>query len=189
VTTIDTRQTIMNAARAMVQYRGYNALSFREIAKEVGVKSASIHYHFPTKGDLATALARRYTDDLAAYLDGLLSASQDVHDCIDGFTGFFRGALLKDNRMCLCGILAAEHVDLPTDVRAELERFTQVCVRWLVKVLSLKKSAKGKAVVQRQALAIFAAVEGAQLVARSRGGDVAGFDQTIEAYRTAGLLP
>lgn len=85
----DTRQTIMNAARAMVQYRGYNALSFREIAKEVGVKSASIHYHFPTKGNLATALARQYTDDQAAYLAGVRAASQDQRSRIKGFTDFF----------------------------------------------------------------------------------------------------
>ena len=59
MTANDTRQTIMNAARATVQARGYNALSFRELAKEVGIKSASIHYYFPTKGDLGAALASR----------------------------------------------------------------------------------------------------------------------------------
>ena len=69
MTTTDTRETIMRAAGAMVQNRGYNALSFRELAAEVGVKSSSVHYHFPTKGDLAVALARRYTDNLVVYLD------------------------------------------------------------------------------------------------------------------------
>jgi TetR/AcrR family transcriptional repressor of nem operon len=177
----------MSAARAMVQNRGYNALSFRELAAEVGVKSASVHYHFPTKGDLASALARRYTDDMAVYLDGLLAASQDQQSCIRSYTDVFRAALLRDNRMCLAGILAAEHVDLPAEVRAELDRFTEVNVRWLVKVLSLRKSSADTKAVQRQALAIFAAVEGAQLVARGRG-DVAVFDQIIEAYRTAGML-
>ena len=47
----------MTAARAMVQARGYNSLSFRELAKEIGIKSASVHYYFPTKGDLGAALA------------------------------------------------------------------------------------------------------------------------------------
>lgn len=188
MTAIDTRQTIMSAARGMVQSRGYNALSFREIAKEVGVKSASIHYHFPTKGDLAAALARRYTDDLAVYLDGLLAASQDSASLIRNYTDFFRAALSRGNRMCLCGILAAEHVDLPVEVRGELNRFTEVNVRWLAEVLSLGRSAAGAETVQRQALAVFAAIEGAQLVARGRS-DVAVFDETVEAYRAAGLLP
>ena len=55
MTATDTKQTILEAARRVVQSRGYNALSFRELAKEVGIKSASIHYHFPTKGDLGAA--------------------------------------------------------------------------------------------------------------------------------------
>ena len=178
----------MAAAQAMVQYRGYNALSFRELGKAVGIKSASIHHHFPTKGDLATALAQRYTDDVATQLDAVLASAADQHTCIRQYTDVFRAALLRDNRMCLCGILAAEHVDLPAPVRVELERFAQVNIAWLVRVLALGK-VKAVAALEPQAMAIFAAVEGAQLVARSRGGDIAAFDQTIAAYQKAGLLP
>jgi TetR/AcrR family transcriptional repressor of nem operon len=91
----------------------------------------------------------------------------------------------------MCGIMAAEREDLPTGVKLEVERFTDVNVEWLTRVLSLAKASGGKQEKEetgRRALAIFAAVEGAQLVARGRG-DVGVFDQTIEAYRTAGLLP
>lgn len=184
----DTKQTIMDAARAMVQARGYNALSFRELAKEVGVKSASIHYHFPTKGDLGAALARRYTDDAIDIFDGFLEASRDVKTCIRKYTSVFRSALLNNNRMCLCGIMAAERDDLPAEVRAEVDRFTDVNIRWLVKLLSRGRSKMAADAIQQRALAIFAAVEGAQLVARGRG-DISVYDDTIEAYRTAGLLP
>ncbi len=186
--TTDTKQTIMTAARAVVQAHGYNALSFRELAKEVGVKSASIHYHFPTKGDLGAALARRYTDEAATYFDELLAKSSDPETCIRNYTKVFRAALLNDNRMCLCGIMAAERDDLPAEVRAQVDRFTEVNVRWLAKVLSLQKPEADEAALQHQALAIFAAIEGAQLVARGRG-DITVFDKTVEAYRTAGLLP
>ncbi len=184
----DTKQTIMDAARAMVQARGYNGLSFRELAKEVGVKSASIHYHFPTKGDLGAALARRYADEAIEIFDGFLAASQDVGTCIRKYTDVFRSALSNDNRRCLCGLIAAEHDDLPPEVRVEVDRFTDVNTQWLVKLLSRGKSKAATDAVRRRALAIFAAVEGAQLVARGRG-DIAVYDETIEAYRTAGLLP
>ncbi|HVJ42858.1 MAG TPA: helix-turn-helix domain-containing protein [Dongiaceae bacterium] len=178
----------MAIARLMVQARGYNALSFRDLAKEVGIKSASIHYHFPTKGDLGAALARRYADDAMAYLEGLLADSADLRTCIKSYLGLFRAALLNDNRMCLYGIMAAERDDLPIEVRIEVDRFSEVNVRWLVKLLSRRKSAAGTEPLQQQALAIFAAIEGAQLVARGRG-EIAVFDKTIEAYRVAGLLP
>ena len=185
---IDTKQTIMDAARAMVQARGYNGLSFRELAKEVGVKSASIHYYFPTKGDLGAALARRYTDEAVDVFDGFLAASQDLGICIRKYTDVFRSALSNNNRMCLCAIMAAEHDHLPAEVRVEVDRFTDVNIQWLVKLLSRGKSKAATDAVRQRALAIFAAVEGAQLVARGRG-DIAVYDDAIEAYRTAGLLP
>jgi TetR/AcrR family transcriptional repressor of nem operon len=186
--TTDTRETIMAIARKMVQARGYNGLSFRELGKEVGVKSASIHYHFPTKGDLGAALAKRYTEDGLEYLSGLRSSSDDVDMWMKGYTEIFRMALVNDNRMCLCGIMAAEYDDLPQEVRTEVDGFTDLNVRWLTEVLSVcrpKLDADGR---ERQALAIYAAVEGAQLVARGRG-DISVFDKTINAYRAAGLIP
>jgi len=68
-------------------------------------------------------------------------------------------------------------------------KFAEMNVRWLVCVLSLRQTARASAAaLQRQALAIFAAIEGAQLVARSRG-DVSVYDDIVEAYRAAGLLP
>lgn len=184
----DTREMIMSAARTRVQARGYNALSFRDLAKDVGVKSASIHYHFPTKGDLAAALARRYTEDGVAYLEDLLATNADPRTCIDGYTNIFRAALVNDNRMCLCGIMAAERADLPTDVRIEIDRFTDANVQWLARVLSLSASDGVALEIESRALAVFSAVEGAQLVARGRG-DIDVFDKSITSYRSAGLLP
>jgi TetR/AcrR family transcriptional repressor of nem operon len=183
---IDTRQTIMTAARLMVQAHGYSGLSFRELAKAVGIKSASIHYHFPTKGDLGAALARAYTKEAGVYFDGLLAAKPSV-DWVRTYTDVFRSALVNDNRMCLCGIMAAEHHDLPPEVRAEVDRFTDANVAFLGKMLAARRSGAVTKTIQRRALAIFAAIGGAQLAARGRG-DVAVFDEIIDAYRAAGLF-
>jgi TetR/AcrR family transcriptional repressor of nem operon len=185
--TTDTRQEIMSVSKRMVQARGYNALSFREVAKAVGVKSASVHYHFPTKGDLGAALARRYTDEGAAYLDGLLANSEDRALLMGRYAKIFRNALVDDNRMCLCGIMAAEHHDLPDEVRAEIDRFSEVNVQWLVKVLSLGNTQGDSGGLKRKARAIYAAIGGAQLLARGCG-DISAYDQAVVAYQEAGLL-
>jgi TetR/AcrR family transcriptional repressor of nem operon len=184
----DTRETIMAVARKMVQTRGYNGLSFRELAKEVGIKSASIHYHFPTKGDLGAALAKRYTADGQAYLNGLRQDSDDLNFWIKGYTDVFRMALVNDNRMCLCGIMAAEYDDLPPEVRTEVDGFTDLNVRWLTEVLGACRPKLNQETRESRALAIYAAVEGAQLIARGRG-DISVYDRTIETYRAAGLIP
>jgi TetR/AcrR family transcriptional repressor of nem operon len=84
--------------------------------------------------------------------------------------------------------MAAEHDDLPAEVRAEVDRFTETNIRWLTKVLALRRPGAARKAIQRQAQAVFAAIEGAQLVARGRG-DVTVFDEIVEAYRAAGLIP
>jgi TetR/AcrR family transcriptional repressor of nem operon len=183
----DTKERIMAAARLTVQDRGYSGLSFRELAKDVGIKSASIHHYFPTKGELGGALAERYTVDFKEYLDGLLADGLDQETCIRRYTDVFGQTLRNDNRMCLAGIMAAEHKELPDEVRNEVVKFGQMNVDWIAKVLALSKNIEAE-VVQRRALAIFAAVQGAQLVARSRG-DVAIYDAIVETYRMGMLLP
>jgi len=185
--TTDTKQRILLTARRMVQARGYNALSFREIAKDVGIKSAGVHHHFPTKGDLGAALARQYTEEAVELLHDLLRTFNNEHETLERYTSVFRSALVQDNRMCLCGIMAAEHHDLPDEVRLEVGRFTEVNVDWLCKILSFRDEARDAQSIKRQALAIFASIEGAQLVARGRG-DVSVFDDTVRAYRNAGLF-
>jgi TetR/AcrR family transcriptional regulator, transcriptional repressor for nem operon len=184
----DTRETILAAAQATVQAKGYNALSFRELAKEVGIKSASIHYYFPTKGDLGAVLARRYTDNAMGYFDQLIAEGRPIDETFQRYVAVFRAALRNDNRMCLYGVMAAEYGDLPDEVRQEVDAFSRANVAWLMKLLAPRHPELGEAALRDRALAIFAAIEGAQLVARGRG-DISVFDQTLAAYSAAGLTP
>ena len=183
----DTRDRITTAARLTVQDRGYNGLSFRELTKDVGIKSASIYYYFPSKGELGSALAARYTFDFLEYLRGLLAEGLDQRACIEKYTDAFGRTVLNDNRMCLGGMMAAEFNELPQEVRIEVVKFGEANVDWLVKVLSLGQPGVGDAVKGR-ALAIYAAVQGAQLIARSRG-DATIYDAIIKTYRKSALLP
>src|SRR5271166_448205 len=184
----DKREMIMAAARSTVQAHGYNRLSFRDLANKVGIRSASIHYHFPTKGDLGAALARRYTEDASAALEGLLVESRDPATCLRKYTGLFRIALENNNRMCLCGIMAAEYDALPEAVKVEVRAFADVNVAWLAKILSSMDTLSDTVIAEERALAIYAAIGGAQLTARSRA-DISAFDTIVESYRVSGLIP
>jgi TetR/AcrR family transcriptional repressor of nem operon len=187
VNSTDTRETILTAARVAAQSHGYGGLSFRELAKEVGIKSASIHYYFPTKGDLAAALARQYTDLAREDLEATFNTHSDAGACLKRYVALFRKALESGNRMCLCGILAAGYDDLPKEVRAEVVAFADLNVEWLTRVLGRVKGSKGPT-KEQWAHAIYAAIGGAQLAARSRG-DIATFDRIVEGYRLSGLIP
>jgi TetR/AcrR family transcriptional repressor of nem operon len=181
------KEDILSAARQTAQAHGYGGLNFRDLAQDVGIKHASIYYHFPTKADLGAAVARRYWEDTAALLEEMSAEDSDPIESLRRYPDTFRKALETGNRMCLCSFMAAEYDDLPDPVKTEIQAFTEVNVAWLSRMLSAAETVEIKKVDQR-ARAIFAAVAGAQLVARSRA-DIAVYDTLIDGYRAAGLLP
>src|SRR5580704_10626646 len=80
--TANAREDILAAAKRAAQAHGYGGLNFRDLAQEVGIKAASIYYHFPSKTDLATAVAKRYWEDSAAYLESLLKNSPGPREAL-----------------------------------------------------------------------------------------------------------
>jgi TetR/AcrR family transcriptional repressor of nem operon len=181
------REAILAAARQTAQAHGYNGLNYRDLAAQVGIKAASIHYHFPGKADLGAAVARRYWEDTASALETLRADNKDAIRCLHRYPDLFRKALATGNRMCLCSFMAAEYDDLPEAVKQEVQTFADVNVAWLSRLLSAASVVEPGQSEQR-ARAIFAAIAGAQLIARSRS-DIALYDSLIEAYRESGLLP
>jgi TetR/AcrR family transcriptional repressor of nem operon len=162
-------------------------LNFRHLAEVVGIKSASIHYHFPSKADLGAAVAKRYWEDTAAALEAMLAETSDPVRCLHQYPDIFRKSLERENRLCLSSFMAAEYDDLPEAVKKEVQTFADVNVAWLSRVLSAATGVSAEESEPR-ARAIFAAVAGAQLMARSRS-DIALYDALIDSYRAAGLLP
>ena len=181
------RGKIMEQARAVVQQRGYNGLSFRELAKSVGVKSSSIHHYFPTKADLGAALAQDYSQEAHSLFESFIQDISDPNSWLIYYTNVFRRALEESNKMCLCGIMGADYADLPEKVRIEVKSFADMNVAWLTKVLSMVDYNDGLSEEER-AEVIYAAVIGAQLVARSRN-DITLFDRIVNSYRAIGVIP
>jgi TetR/AcrR family transcriptional repressor of nem operon len=88
--------------------------------------------------------------------------------------------------MCLCSFMAAEYDDLPDTVKTEVQAFADVNVAWLTRMLGATSVSETHC--ETKARAIFAAVAGAQLMARSRA-DLSLFDTLIASFRESGLIP
>ena len=160
---------IMDAAEKRIRVAGYNGFSFRDLAADVGIKSASIHYHFPTKAILGAAVLRRHTDRFMQIVNtGPKAGSVKV------WREAFRRALQEDGRMCLCGMLGAEVGGLPPEIVSEVRRFFESGVNSLASGLG-KPSPSNRA----KALRVLATLEGAMLLARVLD-DSAVFDQATE---------
>jgi TetR/AcrR family transcriptional repressor of nem operon len=176
---------ILAAATRIAQARGYGGLNLRALAEQVGIKAASLYHHFPSKAELAAAVARRYAEDSAATLEALAAEAGQPEECLRRYPETFRRSLENDNRICLCSFMSAEYDDLPAAVQKEVQAFADVNVAWLAQVMQTAGMKPDEA--QRRARAVFAAVAGAQLMARGRA-DIALFDALIDSYRAAGLF-
>ena len=184
---MSTSEAILVAARDSMQANGFSGLNFRDLAADVGIRAASIYHHFPSKADLAAAVAKRYWEDAVARLDDVLTTASNSADALHRYPDVFRQSLERQNRLCLGSFMSAEYDGLPAAVMSEVHTFAEVNVAWLAKRL-VEVGIVGSAESDDRARAIFAAVSGAQLMARSRS-DIELFDTLIASYRTAGLLP
>ena len=151
------RDRILDAAEARARSSGYNGFSFRDLA-DVGVKSASVHYHFPTKGDLAEALTWRYVDRARDILGDPNGLRPDA--AIERMTMLFRTALVRDDKMCLCGLFAAERDALPAPVAAAVAAFFTMALGFLRESMGEQWNGETPEMV-------IARLEGALLLARS----------------------
>ena len=161
----DARGRILETAQALVQHRGYAGFSFRDIADAVGIKSASVHYHFSTKEVLAAELAQRYRQAFYDRLDREVPPESHAAERMRAFIGLFREALVDHDRMCLCGMLAAESELLSAEVRTEAAAFFAQGIDWLGREWQRLKDPDPKAA----AAEMLAGLEGALLLARVTG--------------------
>lgn len=183
----DTVQKIIEAAELRMRAGGMHGFSFREIAADVGVKSASVHHHFPTKEDLAVAVVRNYTDREIDALGDADDPASKPEKLLASYIGLFRAALVDEERMCLCGLLASESSSLPDKVRMEVQRFFERNASWTERVIARLNPSLRKAEVKSKALMLTVALEGA-LLGSHCFGDVAMFDKVAKQLKTS-LLP
>jgi TetR/AcrR family transcriptional regulator, transcriptional repressor for nem operon len=163
----ETAEKLLDLAEGRIRDAGYGGFSFRELAAEIGIKSASVHHHFPTKALLAAAVARRYRDRFLADVASRSGTGEAA--AIGAYRTAFRTALGQDGRMCLCGVLGAEAGGLPPEVTEEVRQFFRACAKDLAERI-------GSADAEDRALSILATLEGAMILARALG-DLGAFDQ------------
>lgn len=164
---------ILDVAEHLIQTRGYSAISYQDIADAIEIRKASIHYHFPTKGDLGVAVIERYADRfdkaLTALADNEDLTSQTVLERY--FAPFIAYAKLPDN-VCLCGALAGEILVLPPEMRERVEHFFAFHQNWLAKILK-RGADRGEFNLPGKpagvARLVFSSLQGALLIKRATG--------------------
>jgi TetR/AcrR family transcriptional repressor of nem operon len=181
----DTRAAILDTAEKLVQTRGFNGFSYADVSSALGVTNAALHYHFPGKAELGHALIARYAERFMGSLRAIEEGGAPPPDRLRGYTELY-GSVLEADRMCLCGMLAAEYQTLPDAMRQEVVAFFDANNDWLARVL---KEGRADGTLRFAGRAEDAAdltvgtLEGALLVARTYG-DTSRFKAVAEQLLT-----
>jgi TetR/AcrR family transcriptional repressor of nem operon len=162
---------ILDVSEQLAQTRGYNGFSYADVALRLGLTKASLHYHFPSKAELGRALIERYSTLFQSALEAIDQEVQKPHEKLQRYVGLY-SSVLSNDRMCLCGMLAAEYATLPVPMQEGLKLFFDANERWLTTVL--EHGLRTGALLFRQpaserARMLLGALEGAMLMARSYG--------------------
>jgi TetR/AcrR family transcriptional regulator, transcriptional repressor for nem operon len=166
-----TSTQILDVAERLAQTRGFNGFSYADIAAELGITKASLHYHFATKADLGRALIERYTASFGAVLSAIETSGADAQDRLRRYVQVY-GDVLGRDRLCLCGMLAAEVTTLPDEMQSAIRRFFDENELWLTRVLETGRRDRALTFAgdaTEVAGALTAGLEGAMLLARSYG--------------------
>ncbi|MCR9196645.1 MAG: TetR/AcrR family transcriptional regulator [Hyphomonas sp.] len=182
---MDTRTALLDSAERAARQRGFDAFSYADLARDVGIRKASIHHHFPKKADLALDLLERYA---AAFMDTLAQMeATDISaaDKLSAYLDLYRDAVDGGTQVCLCVAFSAGRANLPDPVLQRLNQFHEDSVEWLTRVLTeagRDGSMSGLNDPAAEAHATLALMEGAQLLSRA-AGEITPFDTATASFR------
>jgi TetR/AcrR family transcriptional repressor of nem operon len=169
----DTAEQILDLAETLIQTRGYSAFSYQDISDALGIRKASIHYHFPSKTDLGIAVVDRYVARFAAGLAAIAAdTASSAMAMLDHYAAPYLEFAATSDKVCLCGALAGEMMALPPELRARVDGFFQSHQAWLAGILE-RGAERGEfrlaAPPAKTARLVLGALQGALLVKRTTG--------------------
>lgn len=122
------REEIIQLADTLIREKSYNAFSFYEISDKVGIKTASIHYHFPAKSDLGIAVVDLHINNLKGLIENLKGKSST--EKLDKFFSIYSN-IQKENNVCLVGSLATDFNTLESKLQDKLKEFSALMLEWV----------------------------------------------------------
>jgi TetR/AcrR family transcriptional repressor of nem operon len=166
-----TQQKILSTAESLIQERGYNGFSYKDIANSIGIKTSSIHYHYSNKEDLGVAVIDWQLEKIKTALDNIINkhncnARKKIINFIDAIISL---TYKNGNKMCLGGMFASDILSLPDNIKSKSISFFNYLKKWLIEVLEdgIKSGEINKDISpQKYAKQILAQTEGALLLAR-----------------------
>lgn len=192
----DTATKILDLGEMLIQTRGFNGFSYNDIAKELGIKKASIHYHYPSKTDLGRAAIERYLNMMD---EAMNKAGRDAQHSPETsswsllefyFSSYFKFANTPD-KVCLSGALAGDFLALPEDMKTSVVQFFDAHQKWITNVVQRgQKSGEFTKNVAAKSFAqfLFNGLQGALLIKRATA-DMAQLNSVVSSAKQILITP
>jgi len=164
----ETANKLLDAAEHYTQMQGFNAFSYKDIQNDVGVKTSSIHYYFPTKNDLALCMTERYIERSRKALKTVAKENACGEKRLE-ILGKVYTDILNENQFCLCGMLASDILTLPEIITSKLDGFFRFNEEWVADAIEQGiDDGKFRSEIDSESCAsqFMAMLEGGMLIAR-----------------------
>lgn len=168
----NSKRTILDLAQSLLQDEGFNGFSYADIASELGVKNAAIHYHFPTKEALGCAVVKRYQDRFQLWINNARVKDLSPEKKLDWFFSIYTDMRADKGKVCIVGAMEAEFNSLPAALQAEVESLHKALLAWLQATLAEGRDAgvfNFKGEPASKAVVILSSLQGALQMARALG--------------------
>jgi len=178
-----TRDTLLDLGEKAIRSRGFAGFSYADLARDAGIRKASIHHHFPVKADLGLALVQRYASDLSDGLNTIRTDAENAGEAMRGAIALYRDALQDGTSACLCAALATDTALLDEATLKALKAANDATRSWFEGVYEIAVN-DGSITIDSdptdEAAATLALLQGAQLLAKAAGSADA-FDEATRA--------
>ena len=177
----DTKTALMDHAEHVARAKGFDGFSYADLAEAVGIKKASIHYHFATKAALSVALMERYHEAVQALCAEIETQNPTAGARLLALIDVYRNAIGDGRSLCLCVSFTLSRESLSDKAHLQIDAFRAMVTDWLTGVFELgREDGTIRDVMDPtlEAHAALALLEGAQLAARG-SEDVALFEKAV----------
>ena len=161
----DVRTSIVDAAESMIRDGGYNGFSLEEVAQKLEIDLSAITQHFPGKGDLALAVAIRYTFNFLTALGEPSPPESTPEEQLRLYCKVFQNAFETSGQACLCGVLSKDVEIMPENVKNAVIDFVGANIDWLTKALAGTTSLQTEEELKESAQWIYCSLQGAMTAA------------------------
>lgn len=136
---VTTREHILHLGQELFRTRGFNGFSYYDLADALKVRPAAIHYHFPTKDDLAHAIIKQERATFHAFAekaDQLPDQRQRLRRFVHTFAEH-----AEAHRLCLVGASGADFASFGAGVHREIRQMASDILAWLERTLDEGRTA------------------------------------------------